>query len=137
VKQASKTTRQSRRETRELYRIFPVLARFYGLSIRELIKCPRWLLDMYVEEMPRLIAAEQMRMNQAAAYGMATRQGRSRVDRQLQRQARRPAGIGESSWQQAKSRAQEATQTWEQGVAGLGIPIKRVKAKGAGQPVNA
>lgn len=53
------------REIRELY---PLLSWHFHISPLELLVLPGWLKEAYVDALPRLIAQEQLRMIEAAAF---------------------------------------------------------------------
>lgn len=70
-------------------RIFPQLSYHYGLSFEELTRMPRWAVELYVEELPRLLAEEQQAAIQAAAFPNYDKQDQKRISRSLTRVIRK------------------------------------------------
>lgn len=57
--------------------LWPRLTRFYGLSFDELRVMPRPFVYVYLNEMPSLIAEEQLRAIEAASYAHMDEDGRN------------------------------------------------------------
>lgn len=70
-------------------RIFPQLSYHYGLSFEELARMPRWAVELYIDELPRLLAEEQQAAIQAASFPNYDKQDQKRVSRALARTIRR------------------------------------------------
>jgi hypothetical protein len=70
-------------------RIFPQLSYHYGLGFEELTRMPRWAVELYIDELPRLLAEEQQAAIQAAAFPNYDKQDQKRISRNLTRTIRR------------------------------------------------
>lgn len=64
-------------------RLFPQLSYHYGLSFTELFHLPGWVVDIYIEELPRLLAEQHQAALEAAAYPNFKKQDQQRIQRRL------------------------------------------------------
>jgi hypothetical protein len=62
------TNREKSPKRREIESVYPELTWHYGISPNEVIRMPRWLKHVYLDALPRLIAAEQLRAIEAASF---------------------------------------------------------------------
>lgn len=66
---------------------FPDLTFWYGLDPEKLVRLPRWLLNVYIRELPRLQASLEAMQTQAASYPHLKKSGqnqaRSSINRRL------------------------------------------------------
>lgn len=76
------------RRAKELFSDFPALTYWYGLSISELLQAPRWLIDLYIEELPALQAHEIQMIALAASIPHMRDSKRRSVLSSLRRQGR-------------------------------------------------
>ena len=68
---------------------FPTLTFWYGLSYDELMEMPNWVLRLYAEALPGLLAEYQAIHLTAASYPYMTKEGQRGVQRRLRQSIRR------------------------------------------------
>lgn len=78
-------TTSSSRLKQQVERLWPRLSFHYGLSFEELAEMPRWLMDIYLQELPRLLAEQQMAALEASAYPNLKKQDQTRISKRLSR----------------------------------------------------
>lgn len=62
------TSREKSPKLREIEQLYPDLTWHYGIPPHQLAKLPRWLKEVYVEALPRLIAHDQLRAIEASSF---------------------------------------------------------------------
>lgn len=67
---------------------YPLLSFHYGLTYSDIVSMPRWLRRAYTRRLPELLAAEDMRRIEAAAFPNMKQATARSVIRRLERQAK-------------------------------------------------
>lgn len=83
------TTRSDRADEvdpRDRYRSWPALSYHYKMGWEEILRMPRWLRRIYIEELPRLQAESLSSAIDAAAFPHMKKQAQQRVQRRINRQ---------------------------------------------------
>jgi hypothetical protein len=115
-----------------LVRSYPELSFEYGLSFFELARMPRNILDIYIEELPRLRARRQSEAIEAASYTALKERPRQNIAERLNEAmgVRSPADVlAERMGQGRTATPEEAQATY----SAMGFGITFVDAEG--QPV--
>lgn len=73
---------------REDIEAFPVLSFWYGLGYDELMEMPNWVLKLYAEALPGLLAEYQALHLTATSYPYMTKEGQRGVQRRLRQSIR-------------------------------------------------
>lgn len=102
---------------------FPALTYHYGLSFGELVSMPRPFLELYVKQLPKILAESQLRNIEAATFPHAKQDAQKKLMRQLNREASR--GQKHSTNPTAKSPI-----LMRQQLGGIGIGVRFVDAEG-------
>lgn len=65
--------------------LYPLLTAYFGVSPLELLEWPRWLVQLYLEQLPVIQAERQLNAIQAAAFPYYKENTQSGIIRDLER----------------------------------------------------
>lgn len=78
---------------REIENLWPDLTWHYGLGFTELCHMPRWAVELYAEELPRLVASQQMRNIESSSFADLDESARDGIMRRLERSLPEPEPV--------------------------------------------
>lgn len=78
---------------REAVESFPILTFWFGLGFEELCRLPNWVLAMYVEQLPQLLATTEVMMARTSAFPHMKKSAQQQMLSELRSRSRsrRPA----------------------------------------------
>lgn len=105
------------------FRNYPALTYHYGLDYLAILRMPVWLRDIYIEELPGLIAQRQLLAIEAAATPHMEKNDAEKTVRHLQRIIEE----GHTLEQETTKQATLSEEMYQQHMASAGIPITFVR----------